>query len=334
MKVTIKDIARMAGTSPATVSRVVNRSESGVGDEMREKIMQIIKETGYKPNLIAKSMITNRTHTVAFLSPEIVNPFYHDIIRGVNDYAMQHQYNVLLYNTNKDIEKQTSNVDMLLSRGADGVILVGYLENMAAMISDTLKNVPLVILDRLSRTSEIGQVYTDNAGSSYQMTKYLIEMGHRRIGCIIGPMEFDVIRERLKGYKKALKEYDIPIDPALIKEGDLTAQSAKEPAKELLADPTVTAIYCFNDLMAYGVYQLCSEIGKNIPDDVSVAGFDGIVYSEYLTPPLTTVRQPGYEIGVQAMKQLLQIIDDNKVTRGRIRLDNELLVRKSVKKID
>lgn len=331
-KITIKDIARIAGTSTTTVSRVINNRKQGVGSDMRERILEIIEETGYKPNLVAKSMITNRSDMIAFLSPDIVHPFYHDIINGINDYARKHHNNVFLFNTGSQAEDQV-NLDLLLSKGVDGVILAGFYENMTKELRKSLHDVPLVVLDNLSSEEEIGQVYTDNLQASYELTTYLLNMGHKHIGCIIGPTNFNVVSERLEGYKLALSEYGIPYDDSLVKEGGLTADSAQIPAKQLLENDSVTAIYCFNDLMAYGLYQLCSELGVRIPDDLSVVGFDGIIYSEYLNPPLTTVRQPGYDIGVQSMKHLLEIINDNSIDRKRISLKNELIIRKSVAKI-
>lgn len=321
----------MAGTSTTTVSRVINSRKHGVGNDMREKILQIIEDTGYQPNLVAKSMITNRSDTIAFLSPDIVHPFYHDIINGINDYARQHQNNVFLFNMSEDKNHQV-NLDQLLSKGVDGVILAGFYEDITKDLRKSLHHLPLVVLDNLASSEEIGQVYTDNLHASYELTKHLLHMGHTHIGCIIGPTRFNVFSERLEGYKKALEEFGIAYDAALIKEGGLTADSAKAPAKDLLKNDSITAIYCFNDLMAYGLYQLCSEVGVRIPDDLSVVGFDGIVYSEYLNPSLTTVRQPGYEIGVQSMKHLLEIINNKSIERRRIHLKNELVIRKSVAK--
>ncbi len=333
MNTTIKDVARLAGVSIATVSRVVNHAESGVGEEVRERVLKTIQETGYKSNLIAKSMITNRTNTIAVLSPDIVNPFYHDVLRGINEYAQEHQYSVFLYNTNGGMEQQEASIDMLLARGVDGAILVGYFENMTTMLTNKLKDIPVVIWDRIPKMGDVAQVHTNDAESSYELVRYLLEMGHRKIGCIIGPMEYDITKQRLKGYKKALKEYGIDYDRSLIKAGLFTEKSAEEPAKELLADSSVTAIYCFNDLMAYGVYLMCAKLGKKIPDDISVVGYDGIVYSEYLTPPLTTIRQPSYDIGLQAVKILLDLIEKRPLKKKEVLLENELVLRGSVRKL-
>ncbi|MEZ3435366.1 MAG: LacI family transcriptional regulator [Lachnospiraceae bacterium] len=331
MRTTIKDVAKMAGVSISTVSRVINHSEYGVDAALKERVWEAVRAMNYRPNQNAKSIVTNKTNTVAVLSPDVGHPFYHDIIIGMNEVALKDKYSVLLYNTNGDTDNEKATLDLIFSRSVDGIIFIGYFEEKLKGLMDKLPEVPVVVFDELAQIQNVGQVYVNDAEAFYEMTRYVIECGHRVIGCIIGPGQYAIVRNRLAGYKRALEDAGIPFDEKLIVQGNLTEESAEEPAEYLIRECGVSVILCFNDLMAYGVYKKCMEMGKTIPEDISVAGFDGIGFSEYLNPPLTTCYQPGTEMGSRAMSLLLDKIKGEGVGEEKICLKCQLKIRASVR---
>ena len=334
MRTTIKDVAKMAGVSISTVSRVINHSEYGVDAALKERVWKAVRATNYRPNQNAKSIVTNKTITVAVLSPDVGHPFYHDIIIGMNEVALKDKYSVLLYNTNGDSENEQATLDLLFSRSVDGIIFIGYFEEKLKGLMDKLPEVPIVVFDHLAQIQNVGQVYVNDIEAFYEMTRYVIDCGHREIGCIIGPGQYAIVRNRLAGYKRAIAESGIPFDEGLIVQGKFTEESAEGPAEYLIQERGVSAILCFNDLMAYGVYRKCMEIGKRIPEDISVTGFDGIGFSEYLNPSLTTCYQPGTEMGARAMSLLLDKIKGAAAREEKICLKCQLKIRASVKRMD
>lgn len=333
MRTTIKDVAKMAGVSISTVSRVINYSEYGVDAALKERVWEAVRATNYRPNQNAKSIVTNKTNTVAVLSPDVGHPFYHDIIIGMNEVALKDKYSVLLYNTNGDTDNEQAALDLIFSRSVDGIIFIGYFEEKLKGLMERLPEVPIVVFDELMQIQNVGQIYVNDAEAFYEMTQYVIECGHTKIGCIMGPAQYAIVKNRLAGYKRALSESGISFDERLIVQGRLTEESAEGPAQYLIQECGVSAVLCFNDLMAYGVYKKCMEIGKRIPEDISVAGFDGLGFSEYLNPPLTTCCQPGKEMGARAMSLLLDKIKGAQTKEEKICLKCQLKKRASVKRI-
>jgi len=330
-KVTIKDIAKMANVSTATVSRVINNVSDGVGPELRAKIMKIVKDTGYRPNLLAKSMVTNKTYTIGLLSPDISTPFFQSVIKGISDCVQPCNYSLILNNVDATGTNYIKSIESILDRGIDGIFLSGFFGETSQQLARLLSGTPVVVFDYIPRNAQLVQINTDNRNAAYKLTNYLLQMGHRRIGCITGQDRYDTVIERLKGYQRALKMHKINYDPSIVLSGELTIESALEPAERLLNMNDVTAIFCFNDLMAYGVYKLCAQLGKRIPEDISIAGFDDLPYSEILTPPLTTIRQPGYRLGFEGAKMLLAQIEGTSDGKTKKIIQNTLIIRDSVK---
>lgn len=333
MNVRIQDIARMANVSMATVSRVVNNNPEGVGPELRAKIQKIIKDTGYRPNLLAKSMVTNKTHMIGFLSPDIAAPFFQNLISGTCDRLEMDGYSLLLCNVSQKQTDYFKTIQNFLDRGIDGILLSGFFSDISQDMTELLADIPVVVFDYIPRKVEMAQINTNNRQASYELVHYLIESGHRKIGCITGPRQYDTVKERLAGYQRALKKFDIEYDPSLVLTGEFTIDSACEPTEQLLNTPDVTAIVCQNDLMAYGAYKICGKLGKRIPDDISIVGFDDIPYSEVLSPPLTTVHQPSYRLGYEGANMLLDQIDKVEDCKRKRILQNKLVIRDSVKTI-
>lgn len=334
MKITIKEIAQMAGVSVATVSRVINNNPQGVGKIKRQEILELIEKYNYTPNLIAKSMVTNKTQCIGLLVPDILNPFFQNLARGIEDYAMQKGYSVFLGNTDNQVDKYLNYIKVMRSKNVDGLIITGYLEEIATELDKALKKSKVVIIDRYTESSDYCQITTDNRVAAYQMTKHLLDKGHRKIACITGPSYLYINEERIKGYKKALEEAKVKYDEALMFEGTFELESGEIQGELIIEQTDATAIFCFNDMMAQGVYKVCRRLGKRIPEDISLVGFDDIYTAELMVPPLTTMKQPAYSMGEMAANLLIKWMDDNVLNDKHIELSSEIVIRDSVKKIN
>lgn len=333
MKITIKDIAKMANVSVATVSRVVNNHPQGVSENKRAEILKLVEEYEYTPNLIAKSMVTNKTECIGLLIPDILNPFFQNLARGIEDYAMQQGYSVFLCNTDNQPSKYLNYVKAMRSKNVDGLIITGYPPEIADEVGKLLAKAKVVIIDRYIEESNYCQITTDNFTAAYQMTDYLIEMGHKQIACITGVKDLYINDERIRGYQRALEKHDIPYDEGLMFEGDFQLASGEYNTELILNSTSATAIFCFNDMMAQGAYKTCKKLGKSIPEDISVVGFDDIYVAELMNPPLTTVSQKSYKMGNMASRILIDWTKEDELEQKHITLANKLVKRESVKRL-
>lgn len=333
MKITIKEIAKIANVSVATVSRVMNNKPEGVSAAKRQEIKAIMEAYHYTPNNIAQSMKTNRTQCIGLLIPDILNPFFQNIARGIEDQAEANGYHVFLCNTDNKPQKYVNYIEAMLRKKVDGLIITGYPTEVSNEVSQLLQNIKVVIMDRSVENNKFCQVVTDSLTAAYEMTKYLIEMGHKRIACITGPTDFYISQQRIKGYQKALDACGICYDEALIRTGDFAFESGEREGEWLITHTNATALFCFNDMMAHGVYKACEKLGKSIPDDLSVVGFDDIYTCQMIKPMLTTVKQPSYQIGEEAAKLLIEWITTNLPNNKRMVLPNQLILRESVKQL-
>jgi len=333
MAVTIKDIARLANVSVTTVSRVINNKPEGVSEETRQKILKLVKELGYQPNAIARGLVTKKTKTIGLIIPDISNPFFPDIARGVEDSAHIYGYNVFLCNTDDNLEKESEYIKALKEKYVDGIIFTSSsIPKHEHIIELVESGIPVVIMDRRVDSENIYGVFLDNYEGGYIATKHLIDLGHRKIGCITGPLHTKSARERLEGYKKALLDSGIEIDEKLIFEGDYKIKGGITGAERLLKDnKDISAIFACNDLMAYGAYKTIRSFGYKIPEDISVVGFDDIQLSQILEPQLTTVRQPAYDMGLTAARMLIKLIEDKKLKKKIINFKPQLIIRQSTK---
>jgi len=333
MAVTIKDIAKLANVSITTVSRVINNKTEGVSEETRNRILQLVKELGYQPNAIARGLVTKKTKTVGLIIPDISNPFFPDIARGEEDSAHIYGYNVFLCNTDDNLEKESEYINALKEKYVDGIIFTSSSIPKHEHITDLIKSgIPVVIMDRRIDSEDIYGVFLDNYEGGYIATKYLIDLGHKRIGCITGPLYISNAIERLEGYKRALVDNEIEVDNRLIFEGDYKINSGIIGAEKLL-EHEVTAIFASNDLMAYGAYKAIRSYGYKIPDDISVVGFDDIQLSQILEPQLTTIRQPAYDMGLAAARMLIKLVEGKKLKKKIINFRPQLIIRQSTKNI-
>ncbi|MEN2985035.1 MAG: substrate-binding domain-containing protein [Dictyoglomaceae bacterium] len=333
--VTIKDVARKAGVSIMTVSRVIN-GKRNVKEETREKVLKAIEELGYVPNSIARSLTLKKTATIGLVISDITNPFFTTVARGVEDTAISKHFTVILCNTDENPEKESMYVEVLAKNKVDGVIFTSASGKKTPLKSLFMKNIPLVLIDRtIEGLEDVDIVRGDSVSGAYILTKHLIDLGHKRIGIIVGSKSISTAVDRVEGYKKALMDSHIPIDESLIKINENSKFSKEDGyrlTKELLnmKNPP-TAIFGGNNLMAIGAILAIREMGLSIPEDISLVSFDDIESLSEVFPFLTVVKQPAYTMGVLATELLIRRIENkDKIKEKReILLKPELIIRRS-----
>ncbi|MCD8350900.1 MAG: LacI family transcriptional regulator [Planctomycetaceae bacterium] len=326
--VTVKDVAKAAGVSTATVSRVA-RNEDTVKQATRDLVLRVIKEMNYQPNALARQMRTQSTRSVVVIVPDIGNTFFHEILVGIQTTAEENGYQTLIANMDnkQDIENRYFNA--LLQRQIDGVISLSA--NAAKSLMERIaKRYPIVVACQYLDNKRIPNITIDNLSAAKCITEYLIGLGHRRIAHLTSDPEKLLYRDRLRGYTQALADHGIEVDEAIIRSGAPSFEGGFKQMNELLrlAEP-VTAVFAAGDTMAIGAMKALQKAGKRIPEDVSVAGFDDIEFSSVFEPALTTIRQPRYWMGKSAMLKLIKLMNGHSLDQMQDLLDYELIVRDS-----
>ena len=301
---TIKDVAREAGVSVATVSRVFNQS-TRVRETVREHVQAVASRLDYWPNGAARSLITNRTHAVGVVLPDLYGEYFSEVIRGIDLAARRERYQVLVSSSHADTEALISAVRAMRGR-VDGLVAMTPDPQSTAAIRDFARNFPVVLLDPASAVPECSSISIANFEGARDMVRHLVGLGHRAIATIKGPAGNVDAAERVRGFRAGLEDAGLAASPALEIQGDFTEASGYQCAHELLRlDPRPTAVFAANDYMAIGLVSALGNAGVRVPEDIAVTGFDDIAISQYLNPPLTTVRVDAYEVGEMAMHQLL-----------------------------
>ena len=335
-KTTIKDVALASGVSVATVSLVLNNKGKNIPDCTRERIKRTADELNYLPDYAARSLITGRSHTIGVIIPDISNMFFAEMVRHIQLELDKYGYDIILCNSEEKMQNDIKYINWLASRRVDGLILTMSAESMdpenRGAIQDTLERlkIPYMFLDRYFKSNS-HKVMVDNEDSGYQVAKYLLSLGHRNIGVIVGPPCLNSSANRLKGFMAALKEQNIPFSQDNIVDGKYDMESGQIGGRKLI-DKGVTAIFAFNDLQAYGVLMSANERGLKVPQDLSVVGFDDNFYSSILETKLTTVRQPVKQMAYEVCKMMVNILEEREHSM-EIKLKAELIVRDSVKDI-
>ena len=313
-KLTIQDIARLAGVSKATVSRVLNNNPS-VNAELRERVMRIIQEYNFVPNVTAIGLAGGRTRLIGVLAPPLVWPSVPEIMRGVAAYIENTAYEIVLYSINfSNVERSHSEVlDRILGlRMATGLLAIFPGELSPHLVQHFQRGLPMVMIDDQAEPGRIPWIGIDNRASAYTATRYLIELGHRRIAHIMGPRHYYCDLERYEGYCQALQDAGITPDPTLLLHGTFEPVGGRQCAETLFSRQRAdwpSAIFAANDQMAYGVLEYAEQQGIRVPEDITVLGFDDNILSAHMRPPLTTMRQPFAEMGYTATEVLLTMID-------------------------
>lgn len=331
---TIRDVARLAGVSIATVSAVINGKNS-VSSQMTRRVEEAMQALDYHPDHMARSLKTGRSQVVGMVIPDLSNPFFVELMCGVEETARNAGYSVIFSNSNEDPAQERANLAMLYSQRVGGVVLACS-DGHAAYDRMTMRRFPIVFIDRLPVSGFSGRaVVVDNTGAAYRATHHLIELGHTDIAIIAPRTDLSNGVERIEGFRKAMQEADLPIHGQYFQHGDYSLESGHRCGLELLrlAQPP-TAIFSCNNKMTLGLVQALSELEVPCPQFVSIVSFDDFPWTSHFQPRLTAISQPSHEMGRRAMQVLLSVLDANSAGQEPppecvIVLDPELRIRES-----
>lgn len=324
---TIKDIAKLAEVSIATVSKVINGKDQNISDQTRNRVLEIVEREGYIPNGIAKSLKMKKTKTIGLIMPDVTNLFFTDLARGAEDAAEEMGYSVILCNTDNKAAKEEKYLNVLKEKMVDGIIMTASESNSSNPI--TRFKIPMVLVDRdIDTDKNVGRIMVDNEKAAYDAVIFLIEQECKNIGFISSKKTNKPSVDRLQGYERALVENGFKIDESKIFLENYSVESGAKGAVSLINASEVDGICCGNDLIAIGAIKALQEQGINIPQDIKIIGFDDIYISQYMNPPLTTIKQPIYQLGEEAVKMLVDIIDKKDIELKKV-LSHELIKRGS-----
>ncbi|RME46611.1 MAG: LacI family transcriptional regulator [Chloroflexi bacterium] len=325
----IKDVARRAGVSSATVSRVL-AGKPHVRPELRERVWKAVEELGYQPNRVARSLRAQQSKIIGLVISDIQNPFFTSVVRAVEDAAYERGFSVFLCNTDEDPEKEKMYLDLMRAERVAGIIVSPTREAGTPFQSVLDDDIPVVTLDRRALDVETDAVLIDNVGATYNIVSHLIADGHRRIGAVIGTSDITTGRERMAGFARALTAHGIEMLPELVIQVLPKEQQGFEATERLLdlSNPP-TAIFTGNNLLTIGALKSIHSRNLTIPDDIALAGFDEMRWSSLISPGLTVVEQPTYELGQAAADLLLKRIDDPSRSIHEVILNARLIVRQS-----
>lgn len=326
---TIKDVARLAGASSATVSAVIN-GKTCVSPQMQERIESAMKALDYHPDHMARSLKTGRSKVVGMVIPDLTNPFFVELMCGAEETARNAGYSVIFSNSSEDPAQEKANLAMLYSQRVGGVVLACS-DGHAANDRMTMRRFPIVFIDRLPVAGFAGKaVIVDNVGAACEATQHLIGLGHKSIAIIAPRTDLSNGIERIEGFRKAMQEAHLPIRDDYFKRGDYSLESGYRRGKELLGMPDPpTAIFSCNNKMTLGLMQAISELGVACPQFVSLVSFDDFPWASHFHPRLTAISQPSHEMGRQAMKMLIDTLNGDPSDQSLIVLKAELRIRES-----
>lgn len=327
----IKDVARLAGVSTATVSRTLAEPDK-VSEATRQKVQRAIERSGYVRNELARRFRMQSTQTILVLLPDIGNPFYSLVIQGLEEVAHKHGYRLLLGDTQNHPEREHEYLQSVMQRQVDGVISLLHTLPSVLEFQDG-KPVPLVMVCEYQRDAAVSSIGIDNIAAAALATRHLLDLGHRHIAFINGPAHTPLSKDRLRGYREALKAAGLAYDKNLVVRGDFSLVSGERAAAVLLdANIKFSAIFAANDAMGIGAIKVLRARKFKVPGDVSVVGFDDIEFAQYVEPPLTTIHQPRREIGRAAMTRMIASLNDD-APPVQVVLDHELVVRGSTARL-
>lgn len=332
---TLRDVAELAGVSTSTVSRTLERP-AAVAEETQRRVMEAVAACGYTPNISARNLRKMETRLITVMLPDVTNPFFNEIVRGVEQVAREHGYSVLLADTENLPVQETAYGNLLAARQTDGLILLNGRIPSGLLPAEGVpaKTPPIVVACEYVANLDLPTVQIDNIKAAREATEHLLGLGHKRIGFIMGPLWSVLSRDRLHGYRDALLDAGLDYDEALVATGNFSIVSGVAAARQLLSLPNrPTAVFASNDEMAIGTMRAARDQGLRVPDDLSVMGFDDIRFAAFMDPPLTTVSQPGGDIGRNAMQLLLKIMSSSPIERRRILLPTHLELRSSTARL-
>jgi len=330
-KVTIKEIAKEAGLSPSTVGRAIGKY-GYVSEQTRSKVLKIARKIDYSSNVLAKNFRQQRVNTIALIIPNVINPFYTAVARGVEDEARKKRFKVFFCSTDEDPDTEREYIDDLIQRRVEGFIIAPSAGGGKHLFDIQGGKIHYVVVDRVVENLKADVIQSDNVDGAYKLAKHLIQLGHRRIGIINGAMQTSVAMDRFTGFKKALLESNIPIVDALTKGDDWKMESGYKYTMELLNSEFLpTAIFAANNILSIGVLRALREKALKVPEDISVVCFDDVPMASLIYPFLTVVAQSPYTMGKLATQILLERISGQTQSsqHQHIMLKPSIVIRKS-----
>lgn len=330
MKVTIKEIASLSGVSTTTVSKIINHKDDSISQQTKDRVKGIMEEYQYSPNNVARALVTKKSNCIGIIIPDIRNPFFPELIRGVEDMAQERDYNLIICNTDDAVQKQNRYLDILQKRMVDGIILTASsLANDSDVVAKS--QTPIVLVDRdIEVGNVVGKIMVDNEQGAHQATEYLIQKKCKKIIFLSGSQSSTPSKERWKGFQKAMQKHGLEWEDASYF-GNFNSKFGYEMMAKLIQEKkAVEGVFCASDLIALGAIKAIKEKGFLIPKDIKVIGFDDIYMAAYMEPSLTTVRQPIYDIGKKAAGLLIDAIENYLDEKNKTQfLQTKLIERES-----
>ncbi|WP_330949300.1 LacI family DNA-binding transcriptional regulator [Virgibacillus sp. MG-45] len=339
MKITIKDIAKKANVSPSAVSLVLNNRPCRISNEKRKKIKEIAEEYNYSANQIARSLVTKKTQTLGLIIPDIENIFFSSLAKNIEAYCREKGYMLMIVNSNNEYDNDLELINLLASRSVEGMFIIpsdsSYSDN-TEIINRLEKlskaSIPYVLIDRIYPELSCDKITYDNELGAYLAVRHLLENGHRKIACIASSEMSYNGNLRLRGYYKAMKEFNSTIKPGYVLQGDYRIDSGYEAGNQIL-DKDITAVFITNDMMTLGFLKSVYENGKRVPDDFSVVGYDNSIYPYVFGVELTSIEQDVEQLGKHAVQLLFSKLQDPNKSYESLCLSPRLVVKNSVKEI-
>lgn len=329
---TMKDIAKLAGVSTSTVSHVINKTRF-VSEEISERVKNAAQELNYyAPSALARSLKVNRTQTIGMLVTTSTNPFFGEVVKGVERSCYHKGYSLILCNTEGDNERMRDSINTLLQKRVDGLILMcSSLEGERIDVFERYSDIPVVVMDWGPMLFTSDKIQDNSLRGGYLAAKYLIDCGHKEIGCITGPLIKHQAQMRYEGYKRAMIEAELDFNANWIVESDFECEGGYQALKKMVQrGPLPSSIFVSNDMMAMGVINAANELGIKIPDDLSIIGYDDIHIAKFMSPSLTTIHQPKYRLGQAAVETLLTKLENYSKEPNVVQLEPTLVERNSV----
>ncbi|MFC7062364.1 LacI family DNA-binding transcriptional regulator [Halobacillus seohaensis] len=325
---TIKDVAKQANVSVATVSRVLSKKDT-VSEKNIKSVLQAVKELNYKPNALGRYLRTAHTKSILVVVPDITNPFFSDVMKGIQTLATQREYDVLVMDAEHANFNSMKCFDMLEQKQVDGLIMLTSRVDQKTLVELSRQHAIVLACEYLEGTT-IPTVSIDNVSAARKITEYLMELNYTNIAHITGPMETVIGADRLRGFKQAFQVKSVPIKASYIQEGDFSIESGYQVMSKLLSmEERPDVVFAANDEMAMGAINAAKTFHLKVPEDIAVVGFDDIKMASMFTPPLTTISQPTFEIGQKSAGLLLDLLNKKPLTQSQFVLEDTLVVRES-----
>ena len=327
---TIKDVAKKAGVSISTVSRVINDSKP-VTNEVKQRVLDVIKETGYVPNPLARSLVTKKSQLIGVIVPEVTDTFAAEVLNGIEEISKMYDYDILLANTYSEKDLEVKNINLLRAKQVEGIVMISWDidKDVVGLLEDS--GIPAVYISKTTRDFDIYNVSINNNSAVKDMTNFLLDRGHKKIVLLNTTFQTNLADERLTGYRDAIVGRGLKVNEGFIKSCGPTFDDGYMAVKEMLDSMVdVDAIFATSDEVAIGAINACFDLGYKVPEDISVVGFYDIEFSKMCRPKLTTVKQPLYDMGAVAIRMIIKMVKGIEIDEKKVELPYTISDRDSV----